>query len=100
MDCFDIISLYDDFRHKCIHIASFNANDYMLDINTVRFIVDESGNVIEPENDNESPLKYVYKMTEYEYIGTGDLLGTRSDAKLYLTEDENILSVFPCEIDA
>ena len=39
-------------------------------------------------------------MTEYEYIGTGDLLGTRSDAKLYLTEDENILSVFPCEIDA
>ena len=83
-----------------VHIASFNANDYMLDINTVRFIVDESGNVIEPENDNESPLKYVYKMTEYEYIGTGDLLGTRSDAKLYLTEDENILSVFPCEIDA
>lgn len=72
----------------------------MLDINTVRFIIDESGNVIEPENDNESPLKYVYKMTEYEYIGTGDLLGTRSDAKLYLTEDENILSVFPCEIDA
>ena len=83
-----------------VYIAKYNADDYMLDINTVRFIVDDAGNVIEPENNNESPLKYVYNMSEYELIGKGDILGTRPDAKLYLTEDNNILSVFPCEIEA
>lgn len=82
-----------------VHTTEYNSADYMLDINTVRFIVDDDGNVIEPENNNESPLKYVYNMSEYEYIGTGDLLGTRSDAKLYLTDDGNILSVYPCEIE-
>ncbi len=83
-----------------VYISKYNGDDYMLDINTVRFIVDDTGNVIEPENNNESPLKYVYHMSDYELIGKGDILGTRPDAKLYLTEDNNILSVFPCEIEA
>lgn len=83
-----------------VYISKYNADDYMLDINTVRFIVDDAGNIIEPENNNESPLKYVYNMSDYELIGKGDILGTRPDAKLYLTEDNNILSVFPCEIEA
>lgn len=83
-----------------VYISKYNADDYMLDINTVRFIVDDAGNIIEPENNNESPLKYVYNLSDYELIGKGDILGTRPDAKLYLTEDNNILSVFPCEIEA
>lgn len=82
------------------YYAEYNGSNYMLDLNTVRFILDSTGNVITPENDNESPLKYVYKLSEYECIGNGDILGTRSEAKLYLTEDNKILSVFPCEIEA
>lgn len=76
-----------------------NSGNYYFDRNVCRFVADKDGNILEPENDNEPPLKYVYDMADSQYIGTGELLGTRPDAKLYLMSDGNILSVFPCDIE-
>lgn len=78
---------------------AINIENYFFDRNVCRFVADKDGNILEPENDNESPLKYVYEMSDSEYIGTGEMLGTRPDAKLYLMSDGNILSVFPCDIE-
>lgn len=79
--------------------SGINSENYYFDRNVCRFVADKDGNILEPENDNEPPLKYVYEMADSEYIGTGELLGTRPDAKLYLMSDGNILSVFPCDIE-
>lgn len=78
---------------------AINIENYCFDRNVCRFVADKDGNILEPENDNEPPLKYVYDMADSQYIGTGELLGTRADAKLYLMSDGNILSVFPCDIE-
>ena len=79
--------------------SGINSENYYFDRNVCRFVADKDGNILEPENDNEPPLKDVYEMADSEYIGTGELLGTRPDAKLYLMSDGNILSVFPCDIE-
>lgn len=80
-------------------LIEIDSSAYYFDMNVCRFVADKDGNIIEPENDNEPPLKYVYDMADSKYIGTGELLGTRPDAKLYLMKDGNILSVFPCDIE-
>ncbi|MBD5128836.1 MAG: hypothetical protein HDT43_02765 [Ruminococcaceae bacterium] len=86
------------------HYLSYNGEYFEFDHCVIRIVFDDNGRIIEPEKADwdaftEETLKAADKLDALEYIGTGEVIGTDPNAKLYIMPSGNILAVRPCIIE-
>ncbi|MBD5384082.1 MAG: hypothetical protein HDR72_03670 [Ruminococcaceae bacterium] len=86
------------------HYLSYNGEYFEFDHCVIRIVYDDNGRIIEPEKADwddftEETLKAADKLDTLEYIGTGEVIGTDPNAKLYMMPSGNILAVRLCIIE-
>ncbi len=83
---------------------NYNGEYFEFDHCVIRIVYDENGQIIEPDNshwdaDIKETLEAADNLDALQYLGTGDVLGTDPNAKLYMMSSGNILAIRPCILE-
>jgi len=86
------------------HYLSYNGEYFEFDHCVIRIVYDENGRIIDPDKthwdaDIRETLEAADDLDALEYLGTGEVIGTDPNAKLYMMTSGNILAVRPCILE-